>query len=128
MSPLNLNAFWLCLILALASSSIAMTLTQTELFASYRALMKRLHPQLGHLAQCFYCTSHWIVIAAVSIYLPPIVASGYAVVDWIVAVFFTLTLTTFICGLIFKVFLTAMSKAVKEQEMRRLMAQLTDQP
>lgn len=122
MNPPILQALWTCVALALASASIAMTMTQTAIFEPWRKRMLRWHPQLGHLAKCFYCTSHWVVIAGVSIYQPALLPGGHPVADWIVAVFFTLTLATWVCGLMFKVFLLAMGKSLKEDEVKRLLA------
>lgn len=120
-APLT-SALWTCLVLAIAASAMAMTLTQTELFAPLRALAWKIHPQVGHLFQCFYCFSHWVVIAGTLVYRPVVIASDWAVVDWLVATFFTIALTALSCGLLFKVFLTAMAKAVSERELKKLFA------
>lgn len=120
-APLT-SALWTCLVLAIAASAMSMTLTQTELFAPLRALAWKIHPQVGHLFQCFYCFSHWVVIAGTLVYRPVVIASGWAIVDWLVATFFTIALTALSCGLLFKVFLTAMAKAVSERELKKLFA------
>jgi len=120
-SPLA-GALWTCLALATAASALSMTVTQTELFAPLRALAWKIHPQVGHLFQCFYCFSHWVVIAGTLVYRPVVIASGWAAVDWLVATFFTVALTALFCGLLFKVFLTAMAKAVRERELKKLFA------
>lgn len=112
-------ALWTCLVIALASSSISLTLTQTELFAPLRALAARIHPMIGHLAHCFYCTSHWVVIAGIAIYQPTLVSSGTIVVDLIVSTFVTVSLATYMSGLSFAVFLGAMAKGTREQALKR---------
>ncbi|OTG85739.1 DUF1360 domain-containing protein [Acinetobacter sp. ANC 4558] len=114
-----LYALIICMILAVASASISMTLTQTELFAPLRNWAKSTGHMIGHLFQCFYCMSHWVVILGILIYQSILIHSGYIWVDLIISVFFTITLTTFICGIMFKVFLTGMNKAVKEQELKK---------
>lgn len=101
-----------CVAIALAAASIAMTLTQTELFAGLRAWAAKKHALLGHLFHCFYCMSHWTVLAGMVIYRPALLHSDMALVDWVMTAFITLTLTTFINGLMFKVFQAAVTTHV----------------
>lgn len=115
----GLVAFRDCLVIAIASASIAMTVTQTEIFAPWRAFAGKLHATLGYLFTCFYCFSHWVVIGGVTLYRPVILDSGNSLANWLVSVFFTITLTTFVCGLIFKVFLAAMASHEKLQSMKQ---------
>lgn len=103
---------WICVAIALASASIAMTITQTELFAGLRAWTAKKHALLGHLFHCFYCMSHWTVLVSMLIYRPYLLHSDVAVVDWVMTAFITLTLTTFISGLMFKVFQAAVTTHV----------------
>ncbi|MEB5974402.1 DUF1360 domain-containing protein [Pantoea dispersa] len=105
-----------CLAIALASASIAMTLTQTELFAGLRAWTARKHALLGHLFHCFYCLSHWVVFAAMLVYRPTLLNSGLPLIDWLMTAFITLTLATFVCGLIFKVFQAAVTTHVMKHD------------
>lgn len=116
-------AFWQCLVIAIASASLSMTVTQTDIFAGWRSLTAKLHPMLGHLFSCFYCFSHWVVIAGVTLYRPVILDSGSAPLDWLLSVFFTLTLTAFVCGLMFKVFLAAMTMHEKKLALMRAAAE-----
>ena len=118
----TLGSLWVCLVVASASSSIAISITQTELFAPWRAWTDKVHYRLGYLFQCFYCLSHWVVFLGIAIYRPVVVRSGYLAVDWIVSAFLTVTLTTFTSGLMFKVFLMAMSKKVEEKRVKELFA------
>ena len=111
-----ISALSICLMIALASSSISMTITQTELFAGLRTWTAKVSPMLGHLFQCFYCLSHWVVFVAMLIYRPLLLNSGITVVDWVMTMFITLTLTTFISGLIFKVFQAAVTTHVMKHE------------
>ncbi|WP_215800530.1 DUF1360 domain-containing protein [Pantoea dispersa] len=105
-----------CLAIVLASASIAMTMTQTELFAGLRAWTARKHASLGHLFHCFYCLSHWVVFAAMLIYHPTLLNSGWPLVDWIMTAFITLTLTTFVSGMMFKVFQAAVTTHVMKHD------------
>ena len=50
------------------------------------------------------------------VYHPTLIKSKYIVIDWVVTTFFTITLTSFVCGMMFKVFLLAMEKSAKEKE------------
>ncbi|AIR05253.1 hypothetical protein JT31_11735 [Cedecea neteri] len=105
-----------CLMIALAAASISMTITQTELFAGLRRWTVKKNAMLGHLFQCFYCLSHWVVFAGMLIYRPYLLHSGMPVIDWIMTAFVTLTLTTFVNGIIFKVFQMAVGTHLLKHE------------
>ncbi|THU05520.1 DUF1360 domain-containing protein [Lampropedia puyangensis] len=109
-------ALWVCLVIAVAAASISYTITMTELFAPLRAWSQKLGHMIGYLFTCFYCMSHWVVIAAVLIYQPRLIQSEFLVVDLIVSTFFTITLSAMVCGVLFKVFLTAMTMKLKKKE------------
>lgn len=115
----GLVAFWECLVIAIASASISMTITQTEIFAPLREFAKSKNLTIGHLFSCFYCFSHWVVIGGVTVYRPEILDSGNSFLNWIVSVFFTITLTSFVCGLMFKVFLSAMASHEKQLSLKK---------
>ncbi|WP_312783482.1 DUF1360 domain-containing protein [Brevundimonas sp.] len=117
------HGLWICLVLAIASASVSITLTQTELFAPLRAAANKVGHMIGHLFHCFYCISHWVVIAGIAVYRPVIISSGVPVIDWTVSAFFTIALTALFCGMIFKVFLAAMSKKATEHELKKTLAQ-----
>jgi hypothetical protein len=116
------SALWTCVVIAIASASVSITVTQTELFAPLRTLANKAGHMIGHLFHCFYCISHWVVIACIAVYRPVIISSDVALVDWTVSAFFTITLATFFSGMIFKVFLAAMMKMVKERELKKMMS------
>ncbi|WJD65107.1 DUF1360 domain-containing protein [Pseudomonas kurunegalensis] len=118
----TLGALWACFVIAVAASSIAYTITMTELFVPVRAWSQKLGHMIGYLFNCFYCMSHWIVFAGVLIYKPVLLNSGYLAVDLLVSMFFTITLSAFICGFIFKVFLVAMAMKIKEKEIKEIMS------
>lgn len=117
------QGLWTCLVLAIASASVSITLTQTELFAPLRAAANKAGHMIGHLFHCFYCISHWVVIAGIAVYRPIIISSGVPVMDWTVSAFFTIALTALVCGMIFKVFLAAMSKKATEHELKKTLTQ-----
>ncbi|WP_171962098.1 DUF1360 domain-containing protein [Bordetella trematum] len=119
----SLESLWICLVIAVAASSISMSLTQGELFAPLRAWAQKFGHMTGYLFQCFFCLSHWIVFLGIAIYRPQLIHSDYVLVDWIVAAFFSLTISTFTSGLMFKVFLTSMTKKMREKELKEMYSQ-----
>ncbi|QQK63820.1 DUF1360 domain-containing protein [Cobetia sp. cqz5-12] len=121
-SPETLNALWTCFVMALAASSIAISITQGELFAPLRQYAQRFGHMISHLFQCFFCISHWVVFAGMVFYHPTLTNSGFVLVDWILAGFFTLTLSTLVSGLLFKVLLTGMAKKVRDKEVKEIFA------
>lgn len=116
------SALWECLVIAIAAASISYTITMTELFAPVRSWSQKLGHMIGYLFTCFYCMSHWVVIAAVLIYRPRLIQSDLLSVDLIVSIFFTITVAAFACGLLFRVFLTAMAMKLKQKEMTEAMS------
>ncbi|WKV51712.1 DUF1360 domain-containing protein [Dickeya fangzhongdai] len=119
---LVLKALWACIVLSVAAASISFTITQTELFVPVRNMANKIGHMTGYLFHCFYCMSHWVVFAGVLIYRPVIISSGNIVVDLVVTSFFTVTLTTFINGFMFRSFINAMEKMMKERELKEIMA------
>lgn len=111
-----------CVAIAFAASSISITITQTEVFAPWRTFTKRMGHMVGYLFQCFYCIKHWIVFLGIAVYRPVLVHSEYLFVDLVVSAFFTITISTLISGLMFKVFLLAMNKKTKELEINSMLS------
>ena len=116
------QSLWVCVVIAVAASSISLSITQGELFAPLRNWLQRVGHMVGHLFQCFFCISHWGVFLGIAVYRPAITHSGFALVDWTVAGFFTLTLSTLVSGLLFKVFLMSMTKKVRDKELKDMFA------
>ena len=116
--PTELNALWACLAIAMAASSISITVTQTELFTPFRTWSQCLGHMLNYLFQCFYCLNHWVVAAFILLYQPLLLKSEWLPVDLLLSWFLTVTLSTFVSGLMFKSFLMAMAKKQKEAEMK----------
>jgi len=117
------QGLWACLVLAIASSSVSITITQTEMFAPLRAAANKAGHQIGHLFHCFYCISHWVVIAGIVAYRPVLIASGIPLIDWVVSAFFTIAMAALFSGMIFRVFLSAMAKKTNEIALKKLMSQ-----
>jgi hypothetical protein len=119
----NLDAFWICLTLAVATSSIVVTVTNTEVFAPWRAWTeKRLPHMLSYLFKCFYCLSHWVIFLGIFIYRPVLIQSDYLIADLIVSAFVTITLSTLVSGFIAKASLTFMNMKMREKEVKEAMA------
>ncbi|MCG2572613.1 hypothetical protein LVY74_03435 [Acinetobacter sp. ME22] len=122
MSSEILHAFWMCLVIALAATSISITITQTELFVPVQHWMQRCHRLLGYLFQCFYCMSHWVVIVMVLIYQPILIHSQFIWIDLMVSIFVCITLTAWMCGAVFQVFVLAIRKKQKQFEFQNLIS------
>ncbi len=118
LSSIQAVSLWNCVVLALAASSISITLTQTELFVPLQKLADKCGHMIGYLFKCFYCMKHWVAIAGVAVYQPRIIVSQYIVIDYIVSIFFIVTLSSFISGLMFKVFINAMNKKLKQKQVQ----------
>lgn len=54
-------------VLALSTvvACLSFTLAESEITSGYRRMAKRVNPWVGKLAQCAYCTSHWVSLALV---------------------------------------------------------------
>jgi len=74
---------------------------------------------VGHLFQCFYCLSHWVVFGGMAVYRPALLNSGVALIDWVMTAFVTITFATLISGLMFKVFQAAISMHVMKHEAQK---------
>nr|WP_319552200.1 DUF1360 domain-containing protein [uncultured Vibrio sp.] len=111
-------SLWICFAIAVAASSISITMTQTELFVPLQNIASKCGHMISYLFKCFYCMKHWVAILGVAIYQPRIIISDYILADWTVSLFFTITLSSLVSGLIFKVFVNAMNKKLKEKEVQ----------
>lgn len=117
-----IDSLWTCIVLSFAAASISFTITQTELFVPIRNIANKIGHMTGYLFHCFYCMSHWVIIAGVLIYQPTIIDSGFFWIDLMVTGFFTVTVTTFVNGFMFRSFINAMAKMMKEKELKEAMA------
>ncbi len=111
-------SLWICFAIAVSASSISITITQTELFVPLQNITNNCGHMIGYLFKCFYCMKHWVAILGVAIYQPRIIMSEYILADWTVYLFFTITLSSLVSGLLFKVFVNAMNKKLKQKEVQ----------
>ena len=95
------------LILALAVSAIAMSMTQGSIFASFRTSVAAHSKWFGELVSCFFCLGHWVAAAAVVVFRPRPLRTEWIAADLIAAWFAIVALATLVSGLIFAVFLAA---------------------
>ncbi|ARU96155.1 hypothetical protein A7K99_11275 [Tatumella citrea] len=112
-----LQNVWICLVIALVSACIAISVTQQEMFRPLRQWAARKHAMAGHLFSCFYCFSHWVVFAGIVIYRPVVVTSGNTLVDSVVTAFFTVGLSALCSGVILQVIRIAIAKASEELDL-----------
>lgn len=112
-----LQNVWICLVIALVSACIAISVTQQEMFRPLRQWAARKHAMAGHLFSCFYCFSHWVVFAGIVIYRPVVVTSGNTLVDLVVTAFFTVGLSALCSGVILQVIRIAIAKASEELDL-----------
>lgn len=113
-----LQNIWICLVIALVSACIAISVTQQEMFRPLRQWAAQKHPMAGHLFSCFYCFSHWVVFAGIAIYRPGVVNSGNTLLDLVVTAFFTVSLAALCSGVILQVIRIAIAKASEELDLK----------
>jgi len=113
-----LQNLWLCLVIAMVSACMAVSVTQQEMFRPLRQWAATKHPMAGHLFSCFYCFSHWVVFAGIAIYRPAVVISGNTLVDLVVTAFFTVVLAVVCSGIILQVVRIAIAKASEEIDLK----------
>lgn len=91
------------LLLGLCCATLSYTLTKGSIFGPLRMWMIRRSYWLGKLAQCPYCTSHWVALGAMIIFQPKMIG-GSMWADY-TATWFALTgLSALGAGSIFKLF------------------------
>lgn len=100
----HLDQIGTLVVLALAVSAIAMTLTKTAIFRPPRSWVARKSEFWGELVTCPYCTSHWVAVAlAVAVPARP-VQTGWWILDFGIATSALVTLSAVGCGMIYKAF------------------------
>ena len=113
---MNLTAFAVLALLALAVAAISMTITKSRAFKGFRGWIKDKVKILSGLFDCPYCMSHWGALAVVWIYKPWVVSSGFFVIDLIVHTFATVAIAAPICGLIYVSFRKMLEDVEPEDE------------
>lgn len=91
-------------LLALAVSSVSVTMTKSSIFKSTREWIDEKSSFFGDLVHCPYCTSHWLSFAAVAVYQPRLLDSPYWVFDYAVSAFVIVTLASMSSGLVIRAF------------------------
>lgn len=87
-------------LLALAVSSISLTVSRAKLFADLREFVKSKNVWLGKLLSCPYCTSHWVSFIITALYLPrPI--HLFLLLDWFLASMMIVALSAMLMGVMF---------------------------
>ena len=90
-------------ILALATSSISLTLSKAKIFKGLREFVAQRSAFLGKLISCPYCTSHWIAIWLVCLYAPlhrPV--QLIFILNWFVISMAIVAMAAILMGLIFQ--------------------------
>jgi Protein of unknown function (DUF1360) len=76
MLPPQTMLFGKIILLALAVSSISVTISKSNLFEPIRERLNNWSDFLGELIYCPYCLSHWLSILGVLVFIPgPIITS-----------------------------------------------------
>ena len=99
---MNSEGVYQIIVLALATGSIATTISKTDIFKSTREWICAKNKWLGELVACSYCISHWIAFAFVMIY-QPILIKKYIIIDLFTSVFVVVTLSSIVSGLIVRI-------------------------
>jgi uncharacterized membrane-anchored protein len=97
-----LRALIVVVFLALAVSTLSMTITKAKVSKPLRDAIAKRSKWFGELFSCPYCMSHWLAFGAVAIYRPAVVDSGVYVVDLFVSSLVIVALASFSAGLIFR--------------------------
>jgi hypothetical protein len=58
------------ILLSMVTASISFTVTETNIFLSFREWTENKNAIIGELLSCGYCLGHWIAFALVAIYRP----------------------------------------------------------
>ena len=87
------------LILSLATSVIAVTLSKTKVFKPMRHWIWQRNTWSYNLISCTYCLTHWVAFTLVSIY-PLNLMGKYQVIDYFVSSFAVVAIAAVIGGII----------------------------
>lgn len=82
--PKALDALLLVALLGTATGIFSVTLTLARVFRPLRKAFRTIHPWLGKLISCPYCTSHWIAAFFTVVYRP-VVLPRYFLLDLFVS-------------------------------------------
>lgn len=96
-----LENIYILLIIALATSSISMTISKATIFEATRDWIKTKNAWISDLVHCPYCTSHWVGFAFV-VYIQPEILPQKTLLNIVLSTFVVVTLSSVFSGLIFK--------------------------
>jgi len=92
------------LFLALATASIALTITKAVIFEPMRDWIGDRSDFFGELFSCPYCMSHWVSFGFIAYYQPRLVSSQYLIADLFTSAFALITLSSLFAALVFRLF------------------------
>lgn len=67
---------------SLATAGISFTITETQLFKSWREWLKSKNEFIGKLFSCGYCLGHWVAFFLVCVYQPRLFFSRFFIFDY----------------------------------------------
>lgn len=97
---MNYESIVLLALIAMASSAISLTTSKAVVFEAVRERIKAKSKFFGELANCPYCTSHWVSFAFIAVYQPVLTGNFWA--DLVVGAFAVVTLASWFSGLTYK--------------------------
>lgn len=111
------QSFLAILFLALAATSVTVTLSRAPIFNRPRNWVAGKSEFLKKLISCPYCLSHWVSFAIVGLYRPTVLPV-HPVVNYFMVSFAIVTVASMLTGLIFTAFqhIPPPQEAVEEEE------------
>lgn len=92
------------LFFALATASVALTITKATIFEPIRNWIIDRSDFFGELFSCPYCMSHWVSLGVIAYYQPRLVTSQYLIVDLTVSTFALITVASLLAASVFRLF------------------------
>ena len=93
------------LVLALATSTISVTITKAGIFKPLRERIARLNDWAGELFSCPYCMAHWVAAGMVGVSQPVLISTGVYVLDVIISYFAVIAVAAVWSGLVIRAFI-----------------------
>lgn len=93
-----IEVLMLCFVLALATSTISVTVAEADIFKPFRKWLLKQNKWLGELFSCFYCFSHYVALGFVFVYQPRILSNIF-IIDMIVSWFVIIAISTLVVRL-----------------------------
>ena len=108
------------IVCSLAVASVSWTVTNSKVFHPFRLWVTRRSNWLGELVTCHYCFSHYLAAAGVFV-LDFRLTQTYGIVDFIVAMFAAVTLSSAFAGLVIRYSLGSPSNDTEKIERYEIM-------